>query len=147
MINISLAVILSFLVGYLLVELYIKSIRLRYSRKKIIALKKFYAQYGVLSRDKYGMYHIKEINNWDGVPKPGLTWGEVAKELEKRRVDFGVGHVIQEERAECPECKEPLKKYESGEAEIIMEDGTSEFQPEVWGTYCPNGHFTHLTFA
>jgi len=76
-------------------------------------------------------------NNWNGVPKPGLTWDEVRKGAEAIAPIIPMTWEV--EPSECPVCNGPLEKYKSDWWEI--EDSG---QYAVIGLYCKEGHWTHL---
>lgn len=99
----------------------------------------------LLSKKGKRLFKKKELfrkipaeNNWDGVPKPGLTWDEVRKGTEKIRPIIPM--TLEVDPTECPVCGGPLEKYESDWCDIEENSG----QYAVIGLYCNKGHWTNL---
>lgn len=85
---------------------------------------------------------IWEDNNWPGVPPPNLTTNEVKN---KCSVQF---MCVPLPRTHCPKCCKELKQYQSDWRDFFESklDGYGG-QYDVCGTYCEDGHYTHLNTA
>ncbi len=81
-------------------------------------------------------------NNWDGVPKPDLTWDEVSRKTQYiTPLIPGTQEIMPEF---CPECGVVLRRYQSAWEDMDPDNGG---QYMVSGCYCPIGHWTHLDWA
>jgi len=79
-------------------------------------------------------------NNWNGVPKPGLTWDEVANGTEE--ISPIIPMILETMPASCPICEGSLEDYKSAWMKF-----NSGGQYNVIGKYCAKGHWTHLDCA
>lgn len=80
-------------------------------------------------------------NNWNGIPKLNLTCDEVVKGTETICPIIPMTLEIYPDW--CPKCQEKLKTYQSDYTKF--DDGGGQFN--VYGKYCPKGHWTHLESA
>ena len=78
--------------------------------------------------------------NWDGIPKPNLTWKEVFGNIKSSIVPF----TLEIPLTHCPTCGSKLLDYRS--AFTIHEEGTKG-QYDVSGEYCKNGCYTYMSCA